>query len=67
MKKTNSILVLSFLIVVAGPTELIAQKKPVDPEPFGGSKEFKRTFEQEVNYPESAINKGHRRKDDHSG
>ncbi len=34
-----------------------AQKKAVDPKNYGGVKEFKRLFEQELNYPRTSIDK----------
>jgi TonB family protein len=48
---------LIFGLLVSLPLELVSQKKLEDPINFGGKKEFKRIFEQELNYPKNSIEK----------
>ncbi len=55
LKTLHSTLIFTLALVLA--SSVYAQKKPIDPLPVGGQREFKRLFEQEVNYPPNAINK----------
>ena len=57
MDKSRKHFISILFLLAISPFLVLGQKKPVDPQPYGGQKEFKRLFEQEVNYPENAINK----------
>ena len=57
INSTYTYLLFLFGILLTFSTESMAQKKLKNPQNYGGKKEYKRFFEQELNYPQSSIDK----------